>query len=171
MYCVLYSCLASPIGLLPSLILLLVNTFLCFYFFGNTTHQLPKYHLTWAGLQPLGSPWLVSCTVSVPWAGPPRAHRWHFVLYSPSAGSRLSGDWAAVKTGKKPDKTERAVAADAGQAVQRSVIKRKAAEPPHPRSASLSLQGPHSPDETVNIQPFNAECFHQLCRYTGKENA
>lgn len=43
--------------------------------------------------------------------------------------------------------------------------------PTHPRSASLSLQGPHSPDETVNIQPFNAESFHQLCRYTGKENA
>lgn len=44
--------------------------------------------------------WLVSCTVSVPWSGPPRTHRHHFVLYCPSLFHRLSGDWTTVKKRK-----------------------------------------------------------------------
>lgn len=40
--------------------------------------------------------------------------------------------------------------------------------PTHPRSSSVSAGG-NSPDQTVNTQPFNDECFHQFCRFTGKE--
>lgn len=61
-------------------------------------------------------------------------------------------------------------------AVQRSVLKRKATGGPGaygspPPQERFCLCRGHSLDETVNIQPFNDECFHQLCRYTGKENA
>ena len=44
-------------------------------------------------------------------------------------------------------------------------------QPPSPPQERFCLCRGHSLDETVNIQPFNDECFHQLCRYTGKENA
>lgn len=108
-------------------------------------------------------PWLVSRTVSVPWSGSSwntHSHT-HTNTHTPSA-THLNF-YRDSKKNKIPMR-----ARCSHRLKQSWVIKRNPSLPSTTPGAPLCLCRGCSPDGTVNIQPFIAECVHQLCRYTGK---
>lgn len=139
MYCVLYSWLASPIGLLLSWILFLVNIFLCFLFLET---QLTNFlTITWPELAcSLSAP--VTCVLYCKWSGPPRAHTGATLLCT-----RLHPLWSQwglshCKERKTPVKRGRCEQYTDQSNKEERCRRRMAESPPylptHPRSASVS---------------------------------